>query len=224
MNTLKKLAAALAIVGFLPFAALANGDSHSLNLHSAVGNFVKAEVKNGDGDNDKDDNIKIKPPIVIPIPRKSTEGVVTSVSSTGFTLNTKDGKIFTVNTAAAKILTAYGTSIDLAGIIVSDNVMAQGMVNGSQINASLVVVTPQNTHPAKTNGTVTAVSGSTITVQSNHDGVVYPVTINTNASTTVMSNGTATTTAAITVGSKISVKGLWDELLNVLNAIKIRIK
>jgi len=66
---------------------------------------------------------------------------------------------------------------------------------------------------------------NTITIQASQTGVVYPVTINTSANTTVAAHGgTATTTAAITVGSKINVKGLWDELLNVLNAIRIRIK
>ena len=224
MNNIKKIAATLAILGFLPFAALAHGNNDPGKglIKAQIKTEAKADVKT-QNDNDSDDSSfvgKITP--ILPMPvlpwrfHKSVNGSVTAVSSTGSSV--------AVNTAGAKIINAYGAAITLSDISVNENAMVQGSENGSQINATLVVVTPASTHPAKATGTVTAVNGSTITVQSSHDGVVYPVTINTNASTTVMSNGATTTLSAIQVGSKINVKGLWDEVLNVLNAIRIRIK
>ena len=232
MNNIKKIAATLAILGFLPFAALAHGNNVPGKglIKAQIKTEAKADVKT-QNDNDSDDSSfvgKITP--ILPMPvlpwrfHKSVNGSVTAVSSTGFSLTAKDGSSVAVNTAGAKIINAYGAAITLSDISVNENAMVQGSENGSQINATLVVVTPASTHPAKATGTVTAVNGSTITVQSSHDGVVYPVTINTNASTTVMSNGATTTLSAIQVGSKINVKGLWDEVLNVLNAIRIRIK
>ncbi len=219
MNTIKKFAIALAVLGLLPLAALAHDNNTQTGSVKIFANTEeRAELNN---------KANLANKIINSWPwrfHKSVTGKVTAINSTGFNMTAKNNKTFTVNTPSTTILTVYGTTIGLSGIKIDDNVMVLGTQNASTINASLVVVTPANTHPAKTNGTVTAVSGSTITVQSTHDGVIYPVTINTNASTTVISGGNATTTAAITVGSKISVKGLWDELLNVLNAIKIRIK
>ncbi len=84
--------------------------------------------------------------------------------------------------------------------------------------------TPANTHPASGRGTVTAVSGNNFTLQLNNHGIISSATVNTNASTTIITkNGTATTTAAITVGSKVKVKGFWDEISNILKAIKVKI-
>ncbi len=156
---------------------------------------------------------------------RSKSGSVTAKSSNGFTLTAKDGTVYTVTVDGdTKISRPFNGMIALADIAVNDSATVKGTVNGTQIAAKYVVVTPQNTHAAKARGSVTAVNGSVITIQGNDHGIPYNVTVNTNADTTVKGTSTATSTVAdIHVGSKITVKGLWDEILNVLNAIKIRI-
>jgi hypothetical protein len=155
---------------------------------------------------------------------KHYEGKVTATSATGFTLLTENKGSFTVTTSEAKITDAFGAALTLGSIHVNDNASVKGVVNGTTINAKLVVVTPANTHRAEGGGKVTAVSGNQITVQQNNHGIISSFTVNTNASTVVIgTNNNTTTTSSILVGSKIRVKGLWDEVLNVLNAIKIKI-
>ncbi len=223
MNKIIKIAASLALLVILPVAALAYEGSHI-----GVKAEVKAEVKsdNGlhlglfkdhDGDGDEHEDAKLQ----------FERGVVTglSVSANSFTMTAENGDSFTVNVANAKITTAFKGNIQLADIKVSDKVSVVGEVSGSQINAKAVVVSPANTHPARGGGTVTALSGSSSTLKTENSGIVSFVTVNTNASTTVFTKDHATTTlASIQVGSKVRVKGLWDEILNALKAIVVKIK
>lgn len=159
--------------------------------------------------------------------QKTHSGTVTAVttaSTTGFTLLAENGTSFTVNTQNAKITKAFSGDIVLSGIHVNDKATVKGSVDGTVITAKTVVVTPANTHKASGGGKVTAVSGNSFTVQQNNHGIVTSFTVNTNASTTIVSATTSTTTiASVQVGSKVRVKGLWDEILNVLNAIKVKI-
>jgi hypothetical protein len=152
-------------------------------------------------------------------------GTVTAVGSSSFDMKLKDGTVVTVLTASAKITKPFESEIKLADIKVDDKASVVGTLNGSQITATHVMITPMNTHPAKAKGTVTAVNGNTVTVQTQHQGVVSNVTVNTNANTQVTkADGSTGTAADVQVGSTVKVKGLWNEILNVLNAIKIRIK
>ncbi|GEM_PF-3005182 len=224
MNKIIKIAASLALLAVLPVAALAHEESHV-----GVKADVKAEVKsnnglhlgwlkdhNGDGDGEHADRkLEFK------------RGVVTSVSVSGnsFVMTAENGGSFAVNVANAKITTAFKGNIQLADIKVNDKVSVVGEINGSQITAKFVVVTPANTHPARGSGTVTALSGSSFTLKTEHEGIVSFVTVNTNSNTTVLTKDHATTTlASVQVGSKVNVRGLWDEILNVLNAIVVKIR
>jgi len=203
MKKITKIIAALAILTILPMSALAHNN-----------------------DNDDDNKIGLKLQSQVLKRRNLTiSGTITAVSSTGFTLqSTATITPFTVLTADAKIIQAFGMKIHLADIHVNDKAKVKGTVEGSVIMAKKVVVTPPNTHPAKGKGMVTAVGGNSFTLQTNHQGIISNVTVNTNASTTIITkNGSATTSAAIVVGSKVKIKGLWNEILNVLNAIKVKI-
>ena len=154
-------------------------------------------------------------------------GTVTAVSTSGFTLKARDGTVFTVNVTSDTKLTLVGTgAIKLSDITVNANALVTGKVDGTAITAKVVVVTPANTHPATAKGTVTAVAGTSFSLQTNNHGVISNVTVNTDANTKIQkSSSTSTATMAdVTVGAVVKVRGLWDEILNVLNAIKIRIK
>ena len=155
---------------------------------------------------------------------KAFTGTVTAISATGFTLKDANGTVYTVTTADAKLVKPFVENIVLADIKVNDKAVVKGTLTGTTIAARSVQVMPANTHPAMTKGTITAVNGNTITVQNTHLGVVSNVTVKTDANTQVTKDGQTATLADATVGTTIKVKGLWDETLNVLNAIRINIR
>lgn len=197
----------------MPSIALAHDDKEGRGIGASLKTKVNAAIDARHNDEDDDDKKS----------KRSVRGTVTAVSSTGFELKKADGTVYTVLIADAKITGPFGQGLALANISVNDLAVVKGSISGSQITATKIVVTPKNTHPAVAKGKVTAVSGNTITLQSQHRGVAYSVTVSTNASTTVQTADSATTTAAIQVGKQLKVKGLWNELLNVLTAIKIKI-
>ncbi len=203
----KYFAAGAMVLAILPVAASANND----------GNKGKSAEHNMNG---------IMHRILKGSMHKNYSGTVTAVSATNFTITDSKGTVYTVTLAAdAKITRPFSTvALVLSDIKVTDKVEVKGTLSGSTITAKTVVVTKAGTHKASTVGTVTAVSGNTITVQNTHTGVVSNVTVKTDANTTVDKDGSPATTADVTVGSKVGVKGLWDETLNVLNAIKISIR
>lgn len=153
----------------------------------------------------------------------SFRGTVTAVNSAGFTLNGLNGQTLTVLTADAVIKNVFGGSLALSGIHVNDKVEVKGSVSGTTVTASSVVVVPANTHKAEAFGKVTAISGSAITLQTNNKGIISSVVVNTGANTTFTKDGSTTTIASAQVGSTIKAKGLWDEVLNVFNALKVKI-
>jgi hypothetical protein len=80
----------------------------------------------------------------------------------------------------------------------------------------------ENVRPGKAKGTVTAVSGNTITLQTKNDKTI---TVNTTAETDVVkADGTTGTTTDIQVGSKLKIWGLWDKITNILSALRIHIR
>lgn len=157
---------------------------------------------------------------------RQVDGTVTAVGTSSFTMKAKDGTVYTVNVSSTtKLEKPFNVAITFADIKVNNNVHVKGAVDTNTITASVVVATPQNTHAAKGAGTVTAVSGNTVTLQTNNRGIISNVTVKTDSTTQVVKkDATAGTTADVVVGSKIKVKGLWDELTNVLNAMHIRLK
>lgn len=160
---------------------------------------------------------------------RQLSGKVATVGSTSFTMTNKDGVVFTVNVNSdTKIKNVIGTdNLTLANIVVNDNVWVSGKKdeNSSTVQAKNILVTPANTHPAKARGTVTAVAGDTVTLQTNNFGVVSSVTVKTTSDTQVTTaDGSVGSTSDVTVGSKVKVRGLWDEIVNVLSAVKIRLK
>lgn len=151
------------------------------------------------------------------------KGVVTAISGTGFTFKAGNNTTYTVATSSAKLVQLPHTVIALSGIAVNDTVSVTGVINGANIDASVVFVTKANVKPATAKGTVTAVSGNTVTVQTKDNKTV---TVNTDSNTQVAKKDGTTGTVAtdVTVNSKVKLFGLWDSVLHVFNAIKIKIK
>ena len=150
-------------------------------------------------------------------------GTVTATSGTGFSFKNKKGIVYTVTTASAKIVQIPNTVINLSGIGVNDTVAISGNLAGSTIDASVVFVSKANQVPAKAKGAVTAVNGSTVTLQTKNN---KSVTVNTSASTNVVKadGTTGTVTADVVVGAKVKASGLWDTILHTLSAWNIILK
>ena len=154
-------------------------------------------------------------------------GVVTAISSDGFTFKAENGSVYTVKVANAKLfrLSVDGNNaIQLSGLQLNDKVVVRGSITDSTLDAKVVYAMPAHTHPAMGRGTVTAINGNQFTVQVDNHGIISDVTVDTNANTVFTQNGNASASMAdVQVGSKVKVKGLWNELLNVLNAIRIKL-
>lgn len=150
------------------------------------------------------------------------KGTVTAVSSTGFTMKDKNGVSTTVNTAGAAYIRVPRTPITLSDIRVNDSVWVTGTKSGTAISASVVYAMSENVRPAVGKGTVAAISGSTLTLQTKNNATV---TVQTTVDTQVLKqDGTAGATTDVQVGSKVKLWGLWDKVASVFSALKIKIK
>lgn len=79
-------------------------------------------------------------------------GSVTAISSSTLTITNKSSITYTVDTSNATIM-KDGVASNIGNISVGDNVVIQGTVNGTSINASLVI--DQGNGPANANATST---------------------------------------------------------------------
>ncbi|MBU6447884.1 hypothetical protein KGQ24_03550 [Patescibacteria group bacterium] len=172
---------------------------------------------------------------------RAVTGNVTALGSdsSSFTLTTANKAVYTIQTDSnTKIQDQLGNALTFSDISVSDKVIVKGalqmpiapMMNNTNIQtnnvitASVITKIPQNTHPAHAAGTVTAVNGNNINLQMTPGGIVANVPVVTSANTAVVNkDGSTATLSDIQANSRIRVQGLWDEVLNVLDAIKIRI-
>lgn len=152
--------------------------------------------------------------------RNAFSGEVTTVSSIGFTFTAKDGSSLTVNTEDAKIVRLPNATLN-AEIVVGDRVHVVGEKTDSNIVATTVYDFAANLHAAVAKGSVTAVSDDSITVQTDADSTI---TVNTNGDTKVVdADGNASTLAEVDAGENVKLFGFWDSVLNVFNAIKIKL-
>ena len=151
----------------------------------------------------------------------SHAGTVTAVNSNGFTMQAKDDSSINVSTDGAKLIRLPYSVISLSNIAMGDHVWVEGNLIGNSINALVVHDLDANKEPAARKGTVTAVNGSTITVQTKHNGTI---TVNTDSNTQFKKASQSAVLADVKVGSRVGIWGLWDKVLNVLSAIRIRIK
>lgn len=149
-------------------------------------------------------------------------GTVTAVSTDGFTILTKNNQTFTVKTDSAKLIMIPRTVISLSDIKVGDKANVTGTLSGVVITASVVYDLSQNLKPAVAKGEVTAVSGNDLTVQV--AGATQSLPVKVDGDTQVVNaDKTPATIADVQSGTTVKVIGFWDNILNVFNAIKIKL-
>jgi hypothetical protein len=142
-------------------------------------------------------------------------GTVTAVSGNTITITDKQSNTtYTIDATNAKIDKNKAT-ISVSNIVVGDTIMVQGTVSGTTVTATAIHDgvafgrMMSGSHIPGVVGTVTAISGSTITVSSKGFGPNATATTYTvdASNATVQKDGSASSVANIAVGDTIMVQG-----------------
>jgi hypothetical protein len=148
-------------------------------------------------------------------------GTVTSISGANIVIDAKGDTDFTVDTSGATVIQLPRTEVSASDIEVGDKVHVTGTRSGTTIDASVIYTLPQNLKPAAAKGTVNSVSDNSLTVQTKADAEVQ---VNVDGDTEIVDqNHDVVALADVEAGSKVKLFGFWDTVLNVFNAIKIKI-
>ena len=140
----------------------------------------------------------------------SVSGTVTAMSGTTITLMSAHGGVYTINAASATIKAGSNTALTLADVRVGDALKVKGTLSGSVITASSIKDKTIASREALTRfngvraGEVTAIGTNTITLDRFGTGSTNVIT---SGSTFYAVNGSATTSAAVKVGSNLLVFG-----------------
>lgn len=144
-------------------------------------------------------------------------GEVTAVNGAVLSLRADGGTTYTVNTSGAEFKHSA-----LADIAVGDTIMVRGELDGTILTAEKVKEKKTDKTPARiTGGTVTAVTGTEITVD--RFGSKGATTVATNAATRYLLDGATTTRAALTAGSHVLIFGTTSTTTGVFTASIVHI-
>lgn len=136
-------------------------------------------------------------------------GTAVSVNGNSITLTGKNGTTYTVDATSAvitKISNGTKTTITAGQIATGDNLRVMGAVSGTSVTAKTIVdgSMPVKLSPAAT-GTVSAISGNTITLTSG--STTYTVDASNAALMVTKPAGTSLANSGIMVGDSITVSG-----------------
>ena len=154
--------------------------------------------------------------IWIKAPCTRVSGVVTAVDPVGNTITVERHHGVPV---------VYPTSTTTTYFAGKAAVTSSAVMVGERVTLTLTSTTPQTVtnvliHLEAVVGTVTAITGTVLTV-SGHHGTMY--TVNTGTTTTYSQGGSSSTFSAITVGSSIAALGLPDAAPSTLDASAVYI-
>lgn len=201
------------------------GEGHGIGLGALVRLFdgkgdVKANFEKHDKESkeskewkkDKDERKEHKNATSTDSHGKTTlVGTVTSVNGTTLTVLGRDNVSYTVTAANASFTGSGDATITASDVRVGDHIVVRGTVSGTLVTATKITDgaiharTFLSAIGAAGLGVVTSVNGSTFTIDP--IGKNATTTVSTNASTTYRVNGTATTSGALAVGSKVLLMG-----------------
>lgn len=201
---------AVAVIVLSPLSVFASNG----NTHESKGNREKIENREIEKDDDSErETFKVS-------------GAVTALGVNTFTVKSAKGKVYTVQSLNASFKNMYGTSTSFSALQIQSSIKVIGTLLGTEITAHEIIVMPPYTHGAQLKGVVTSTSSASstlFTVQTKNHGVISSVQVVTDANTLFVKNGSTTTAASLVSGSKVKIKGLWNEITNTLLAIKVKI-
>jgi hypothetical protein len=155
-------------------------------------------------------------------------GTVTNISGSTITLTAKNGTVYTVDAASAKI-TKNNSPIQIANIAIGDTLAIIGNTNGTNISATNIIdgiLKPTGEFKAnRFSGQITAISGSSFTIESKGFRLKTSDSqnVNTDSKTTFTKNGVAATFADLAIGERVVVTGTLDSANKVIIATNINI-
>ena len=150
-------------------------------------------------------------------------GTASDVSSTGLTLTASDSTVYTVDTSAVKkVVRKFYGSTSPGAIQNGDSLQVRGTLTGTDLAATYIMDSSQQARNGSFSGSVTAVNGSSFTLQSKNRA---DQTVNTTSSTVFDKNGQADSNGIgdVAVGSNLTVSGVWDSTNNVIAAAKVNL-
>lgn len=140
--------------------------------------------------------------------KNGISGTVTAVNGNSLSVSGKNGTTYTVDATNATVKKA-GSSIQVSSIAVGDVVMVRGTVSGTSVTATAIMDGVPRMGMGNKNGiagTVTAVSGTTITLTS-RNGTVYAIDASSAKLTTGFRAKTPITVSDVKVGDLIVASG-----------------
>lgn len=164
-------------------------------------------------------------------------GTVSAINGSSITITSKDNKTFTIDASKATIHKDPKTNGALSDITIGAAIVARGTVTGTTVAATDIMtgIPKMENHTPGIAGKVTAVSGSTITIESLPFGMMRghgekkgvpaktPVsfTVTTTSSTQIMKGGASATLTDVAVGTPIMVRGTIDQTAHTVAATNI---
>ncbi|MDB5238528.1 MAG: hypothetical protein JWM46_798 [Candidatus Kaiserbacteria bacterium] len=194
--------------GLSSIVQLFSGKGHD-DLKVKVENSTSTKDRN-DNDNENRDEHKSATSTNAQI-KTGVSGTVTAVNGSTITLRGSDNVLYTINAGSASFVGAGDFNVSLADIRVGDTLVVRGTVSGTTVTATKIADQAirarvfLNAIGAAGAGVVTSVNGSSFTVTP--IGRNATTTVTTNGSTSYLVNGTASTSAALTVGSRVLIVG-----------------
>jgi Domain of unknown function (DUF5666) len=172
---------------------------------------------------------------------QGTAGKISAISGSILTVTGNNNTAYSVDATNAKITQGFGTgatALTVANLTVGEMIFASGTVSGTNVTATAITVMnnaggmgrPGNfNHGPRVSGNVTAVNGSSFTVQRSSrkpgtntaQNISY--TVNTAASTVFTKNGKSATLADVTTGEIVAISGTIDSTTNTVSASSVNI-
>lgn len=162
-------------------------------------------------------------PTAAELHRPGVGGTVTTVNGNTITVTGRDGKTYTINAGSAAV--TKDMTVTVSDIAVGDTIMADGTVDGTTVTATAI---HDGNPPAGgagmgmgghgfrghgIHGTVSAVSGTTLTVTATNpkDSTTSTYTVDASSAKVVKGDGTTkptdSTISSVTVGDTVMVDG-----------------
>jgi hypothetical protein len=148
-------------------------------------------------------------------------GTVASLSGSSITLTGSKGVTYAVDATNAKFIRRYGAAMQLSDVQTGDALLVTGVVSGTSVAAKTVRDQSLQAHNGTFIGTVSAVNGTSFTLQSKARG---SQTINTTSSTVFKKGTVSSGLSDIAVGQTVTVSGVWDRTNSNITATRVTIK
>jgi len=199
MTKVSKVLSAIALAAVV-LPSLAFADNGNVNGNMSLHSNVNATVK-----------------------RKSVTGIVASVSGMTIMLTAKNASstVYSVDATNAKLVRRYGASMQITDIQTGDMLQVQGTVTGTSVTASAVRDLSLQQRNGSFVGTITAINGSSFTLNSKARG---DQTINLTSTTVYRLGDKAASSTALAVGETVTVNGVWDRTNKNVTAKRVTIK